>query len=435
MTQSTRWRKRLRWIPTYRWSERLRWIPATRWRERLRWIPAARWSERLPRIPTAHRCVFGLVACLLAAAALSLAAELPPDELQIQLNSYFDSFGVDVVYPTVSVTKRVSASTGVSGRVLVDAITAASIQSRFHVDGVTSATKTSHGGAGSGFDELRTEVGIGATELLGGQTLSLDVLHSREHDYISTTALVAGSFPFAKRNTELRTSLARSWDEVFPKTRTWRKDKGVTTLSAGLTQVLHPKAIAQLDLSYSAMDGMLTDVYQVVTVVDPERQESHYYEPRHPDQRIRRAVGVRANWRATERSSVQIGYRRYWDSWSVESDTFHGLYRIHLLERRTTLGLGLRVYNQGRASFFEPSYDGPQTYMSVDSKLDSGHTVEYQVQGTFQGSLIGGFLDDERIEITTHLNYYRRHTSTPDWHSRSRDLDAIVSGLGFRYRL
>lgn len=374
---------------------------------------------------------------LLFVCAPLTAGELPQDELQIQINGYSDNFGLDVWMPIVSISKHVSPSSSISGRALVDAVTSASMKSRFDVDGITSATHKESGG-GAGLDELRTEFGVGARHLLGDQTIAVDVLYSGEHDYSSTTVALAASHPFARNNTELQWSVLHSWDQVFPTTRTWRRDRDVTTLSATLTQTLHRSAIGQMELWYSDVEGMLTDVYQVVTIVDPVRRETKLYEPRHPNLRQRKAVGARVNLKVSESSALELGYRHYWDDWRVQSETIHGRHRRHAFGDRVTVEFGVRAYIQSRAFFFEPAYMEPQPYMSVDSKLDSGNSMEYEIQTTVPGAWvlrwIDGDSDEDAVQLTGHVRYYRRHTSNPDWHSRRQNLDAMLFGLGLQWR-
>ncbi len=133
---------------------------------------------------------------------------LPPNETQVNVSSYFDNFSVTVLYPSISVTKHLSESTSITGRYLVDMITAASIRSKRpaaissgggegklgKVDAVTAATPTSSSGGGGGnsgptFDEVRHELGLGFAQLALGGILTLDGLYSKESDYTSSTLI------------------------------------------------------------------------------------------------------------------------------------------------------------------------------------------------------------------------------------------------------
>ena len=362
--------------------------------------------------------------------------ELPDEEVQVSLNGYFDNFRVNVLYPSVSLTKHVGETTSLTGRYLVDVISAASIKSRFEVDGVTSATSNEHGGSQGGLDEVRHEVGLGITQLLSKATLTLNGLYSTEHDYTSKTLALQLSYPFARNNTVVQLGLVRSWDKVFPQTRTWTRDKQVFTLSGGLTQVLGRRLIAQLDVSYTQNDGLLSDAYQVVTIVRDAAVST--FEPVHPGHRTRKAIGLRVNYKLASPSALQLGYRYYWDDWEVRSHTVSTRYQ-HRLSSGVRLGLGVRTYVQSKAFFFEPDYSDPMPLMAVDSKLDKGYSTAFQFDVVFGGSSLDrvpvlAWFADQKMEFNLKFNLYRRHTAFPDWHSRFKNLYAYVISLGYRYR-
>ncbi|MEZ4650041.1 MAG: DUF3570 domain-containing protein [Candidatus Eisenbacteria bacterium] len=364
------------------------------------------------------------------------ASLLPESEINVGVNGYSDSFGVDVFYPSITATKRIGGHGAVSGRYLVDAVTSASMQSRFEVDGITSATHTTHGGSSARFDEVRHEIGISGAQLFGRTLGSVDVLHSTEHDYVSTTLAATAARTFRRENVEIRLGAVRRWDQVSPVTRTWTRPKDVTSLDVSLTQTLHRRGVGQIDFTHTAMDGQLADVYQVVPVVESENQSVRLLEPRHPGHRSRNAIGTRTTWKVASDTSMELGYRRYWDSWGIGSDTVHGNLRQRFFGGSVILGLGLRYYSQGRAEFFRDSYDGTERYLTVDSKLDSSRSTEYQFRAVFAGSLVRGLgiLDPDRSEVEAHVDLYERTTATPDWHSRREELRASLVSVGVRYR-
>ncbi len=377
-----------------------------------------------------------MVCCLVLAPQLN-TQNVPEDELQIIFNGYFDSFHVNVLYPSISLTKRVSGSLSINGRYVVDAVSAASMKSRFDVDGISSATHRDHGGSESSPDELRHEFNVGLTQKLGKGTVSVNGIYSTEHDYTSTTLTGRINYPFAKNNTTIGLGVVKSWDKVFPQTRNWKKDKDVLTLSASITQVLGRKMIAQADFSYTDMSGMLTDVYQVVTIIYPDQLAAIHYEPVHPSERERKAVGLRFKNLIAPLTSLELGYRYYWDTWDITSHTISGKLQKMFAARRLTLGLALRYYTQTRASFFKPTYMVPEPLMSVDSKLDSGQSWDAGLSAHINGRLFGkGFfgMKRENMDLTLNLNIYHRRTDSPDWHSRSKTLTAVITGIGLRYR-
>lgn len=360
--------------------------------------------------------------------------EIPDDELQVNLNSYFDSFNVKIVYPSISFTKRLTDSSSVNVRYLVDVISAASMKSLFKVDGVTSATDGEDGGGDNTPDEVRHEFGAGISQVLSGGTLSANLLYSKEHDYKSVTLAGTFSHPFAKKNTVLQVGVVRSWDNVHPQIRNWQKNKAVYTLSLNLTQILSKRFISQAIFSYNFAKGFLSDPYQVVQIIQNGTVQN--FESVHPDQRTRKALGLRTNYKVDQRSALHLGFRYYWDSWEVKSFTTSISFQQHLSEA-ATVGLEFRNYIQSKAFFFKESYGAPEEYMTVDSKLDEGFSNEYQFKLSLQGGQFKRmpFLADENLQINLRLNFYHRHSSAPNWHSRSKDLYAYILSLGVRYRL
>ncbi len=282
---------------------------------------------------------------------IDFAQILPANETQVNFSGYFDNFNVSVLYPSISITKHVSESTSVTGRYLVDMITAASIRSNNptpKVDVVTSAS--GRGGDGPPtFDEVRHEINFGLTQLVGSGILTFDGIFSTESDYTSSTLIGNFTQYFAENNTSLQLGIVRSWDRVFPKTKDWTKRKNVTTINANFSQNISKSLILQLLSSYTDNNGLLSDNYQQVPI-SIEGKDS-LFDPIHPDLRIRRAAALSIKYRLNEKSSLQLGYRYYWDSWDIRSNTYSANYQRYL-SKHVILGVGLRSNFQTQAFFF-----------------------------------------------------------------------------------
>ena len=390
---------------------------------------------------------------LLISVAVLFGQEITENEMQFNLNGYLDNFRVQIFYPSFSITKQINALTQVNGHYLVDAISAASMRSRFDVDGVTSATSpngirqeaegvdgvtsASPKSEGGGSDEVRNEFSGGITHQTGAGSVSVTGIFSTEHDYTSKTVTGQISWPFAKKNTIVQLGIVRSWDTLFPDTRTWEKNKDVVTFSGGLTQVLSTRAIAQVDASYSTHKGFLSDPYQVVRVTDGDTFRT--LESRSPDSRIRKAVGVRLNYKMTRLSALQLGYRYYWDDWEIKSHTIHTMLQKHLMEKNVTMGIGWRYYTQSKAYFFQESYTGDEAYLTVDSKLDECFSNTFESRIELNSILLNDIpflhpLASERTVFLANLNFYQRRTATPNWFSRYKNLYAYMISIGWRYR-
>ncbi len=382
---------------------------------------------------------------------IDFAQLLPSNETQVNLSGYFDNFSVSVIYPSISITKRVSESTSITGRYLVDMITAASIRNGSSksstsptlskVDAVTAASGRSSGGGGGGgdnplpsFDEVRHELNLGFAQLLGSGILTGDALYSTESDYTSSTLIGNFTQYFAENNTSIQLGVVRSWDKVFPKTKNWKKNKNVITINANLSQVISKDLLLQLLSTYTNNNGLLSDNYQLVPI--SINGTDSLFDPVHPDLRIRSAAALSLKYRLSDKSSLQLGYRYYWDSWDISANTYSANYERYL-SKHVILGLGWRGNFQTQASFFKPKYLVPEQYMTVDIKLDAGYSNELQ----FNLILTGGdhqeylpFLKDDRVQYIFNLNFYLRHTNSPYWFNNMNNLFAADINLGIRYR-
>ncbi len=296
--------------------------------------------------------------------SIGFAQLLPSNETQINFSGYFDSFNVQVLYPSISITKQVSESTSINARYLVDMITAASIRSNSpssssssalkKVDVVTSASgRTISGGSGGysppTFDEVRHEFNLGVTHVFGKTILSADGLYSTESDYTSSTLIGNLTQYFAENDATVQLGIVRSWDKVFPKTKTWKKDKNVTTINANFSQVITKDLIFQLLTTYTDNNGLLSDNYKLVPI--SINGVDSLFDPIHPNLRIRRAAAFSFKYRLTDESSIQAGYRFYWDTWNINASTYSANYEKYL-SSHVILGVGWRTNFQTQAFFF-----------------------------------------------------------------------------------
>ena len=103
------------------------------------------------------------------------------------------------------------------------------------------------------------------------------------------------------------------------------------------------------------------------------------------------------------------------------------------------MGSGVRLYSQSSAFFFEPEYTEVQEFMTVDSKLDKGYSAEFELEAIWPGEAlmktpILGAMFNENVDLTTRFSFYVRHTDSPNWHSRFRNLYAYIFSIGYRHR-
>jgi hypothetical protein len=382
------------------------------------------------------------------------AQELPEEELQVNISSYFDNFNVNVVYPDISVKKSLSETTGINGRFLVDVMSCASMRSIFKnvystqhvktynndIDAYTSATKNLNGGGDNDPDDYRLEGTFGITHILGDWTLSLTNIYSYEKDYTSNTLIGKVSMPFAKKNTIVDVGLIRSWDKISPQVKHWTADKDVISCDVSITQILGKNLLSQLNLSYSNAQGFLAEPYQVVKIFDFQHEDPaysrtvQYYEPISPEHRNRVAAGLRTIYGLSEVSSITMGYRIYRDDWEIMSHTLSALYQRSFSDDKIIMGLGFRYYTQSSAYFYKKHYDTVYSYMTVDSKMKEMYTNDIHFNINVAGDKMP-LIDNEDINFISSIRFYWRHTDSPDWHSGLYDLYAYMFSIGFKYSI
>lgn len=417
--------------------------------------------EQAPKVEVAVvvKNVLIFLSIILISFSIIKSETLPEDDVQINLNTYFDNFGVTIIYPEISAKKSIGTSTVINGRYLADAISSASMRSRFdsvysktnltnnikntkgELDAYSSASKRIYGGKETTPDELRHEFGIGILQYIGDISISLNNLYSTEHDYTSETIAASLNIPMAQKNSNLTLGLTKSWDKIFPETRSWTETKNALTLNIGFSQILSKDDIAQLDFSYNKSDGFLSDAYQIVKVLDTTDNinELHLLEPYSPNLRERFALGIREIHRLSESSSLQIDYRYYKDSWEVNSHTIGATYNTIWDDDKQQISMGLRYYTQNAAYFFSPDFyltnnfiNSTSQYISVDSKLNKLNSNELQLKYSVNGSKVG-FINNKNVDLNFRLNFYARTTETPDWHSGKNTLYAYIISIGFKY--
>ncbi|HMQ69980.1 MAG TPA: DUF3570 domain-containing protein [Ignavibacteria bacterium] len=362
------------------------------------------------------------------------AQDIPEDELQARINTYFDNFGVTVIYPSINYSKKLSENTSVSATYLTDIISAASMQSLFEVDGVTSATDRTYGGSDDTPDEWRHELGLGVTQKFFDGSFYVNGIYSIEHDYSSKTLLGSVTYPFAQQNAYLTLGATISFDKIFPENRYWTKDRNTYAFNAAFSQILGKNVIAQIDASYIDVSGYQLVGYQIVRIYDPAKNNFTTYEPVYPDTRIRRALGVRANIGITDDITLQPGYRYYWDSWDINSNTMYAILSRNFSETFSA-SLEYRQYYQTQAFFFLPYYTSLQEYMGVDGQINSGYSNVINFNFTLTGKKGSAFLTNENLQLIGTLGYYKRHYDSPDWHSGLLNLYALLFNIGIRYYL
>lgn len=259
---------------------------------------------------------------------------------------------------------------------------------------------------------------------------------STEYDYQSIAASGTVARDFRQKNTTLSLGLSLGFDQVDPvggvpaplapmspevggsQSPTGRldesDDKTLYDLLVGVTQVLDPSSLLQVNYSIGRSSGYLSDPYKLVSVIDTGPGANlgdpvaTLYEAR-PDNRTKQSLFLAYKRRLARSDVVDVSYRYHWDDWEVRSHTLDLKYRWALSER-SYLQPHLRLYQQSAAEFYN-------RFLLEGEPLPSFSSADYRL-GELTGVTVGLKYarprGDER-EWNVKLEYYSQSGDEPSF--------------------
>lgn len=280
------------------------------------------------------------IGTLILSAALTLPglhnaahAETPPENGSISLRylEYSESQpGLDrikVRSPSLSLVAPVAGEWAVEASLVSDHVSGAS--PRYHTV-VTSASRMS---------DSRNAADIRVTRYFSDGSLSVGAAFSNEHDYLSRALSVTGTVTSGNKNTTWTFGVGAANDAINPTNQAVINEKKNTwDLMAGVTQVLTPQDIAQINLGLSVGRGYYSDPYKI-------------FDNR-PRGRTTRTVllGWNHHFKNTD-GTGRLSYRYYSDTFAIKAHTF-SLEYVQPFADGWTVVPSLRMYSQSAASFY-----------------------------------------------------------------------------------
>lgn len=217
-----------------------------------------------------------------------------------------------------------------------------------------------------------------------------------------------------------------------PPARLGDQSKDLVDVLFGVTQVLSPHSLIQLNYSFGSTEGYLTDPYKYMSVVDgvagPNQGNplDYIYENR-PDSRTKQALYAAYKHRTEGDDTWDASYRYMWDDWGIKSHTLEGHYRWRL-GAHDYLQPHLRWYQQSAADFYRP-------FLLAAAPLPAAASADYRL-GDMTTSTLGlkwGHAFSRDVEIGMHVEYYRQsgdpHPATAIGVLRQYDLFPVVDAL------
>lgn len=235
---------------------------------------------------------------------------------------------------------------------------------------IASGLKLSLGGAGSWEMDFTSYSGrVGLAKELFGKNTTVSVGYNYERDTIK---------PFSG----IPLALGSMGETVVASSRR----KSVSSFVAGLTQVLTPGWLAQINWSHGVSRGYQTDPYKLVSLVDRDSGDpfAYIYESR-PRRRVRDSVYAGTKF-AFGSAVTDASVRWYRDNWGIRSWTF-ALSEHMPLGRNAYVEPGIRYYRQTGANFFRNYLfldENTPDFVSADSRLGAFHAWTFGLKAGVQ---------------------------------------------------
>lgn len=306
------------------------------------------------------------------------------------------------------------------------------------------------------FKDTRIALESSYTRPWGADTVSAGVAISAEHDYTSFGVNGGWSRDFNRKNTTLGIGFGYASDSINPEgglpiglqrqdgggtpSRAGDSDsKKVADLVLGLTQVLDPDSLMQVNYSFSQSTGYLNDPYKFLSVVDASGTPQQYNFENRPDSRTKHALYGEYKRFLRGSDVLDASYRFLTDDWGIVSHTFDLTYRWNSAETHYWEP-HLRLYQQSEADFYRTAlFTGEQDQLAFASSdprlgaytavtaglkygltLDSGNPLSIRLEYYFQRGQVKGLPS----QAATALSQFDLEPT----------LDAAMLTVGYRFK-
>jgi hypothetical protein len=240
---------------------------------------------------------------------------------------------------------------------------------------------------------------VKVTRYFSRSAISLGGAYSTENDYKSKAFSIDARFASEDNNRTWSFGLGTSNDVIdttYSGGAVVNQPKRTLELMAGVTQVMTPKDIVQLNLTHSNGKGYFTDPYKT-------------YDKR-PDTRKSTVGLIRWNHYVDQfDASVRSSYRYYSDSFGVASHTV-GADWVQSVGK-WTFTPGVRYYSQRAANFYFDGvagangiYDAPGTQAIAAGYLGAGKTFSADQRLSAYGAITASIKVDYAITDKTNLD-------------------------------
>ena len=338
------------------------------------------------------------ILCLLVSAP-GHSAILPEERADILYHSY-DGGGVTIDGPSVLVRKNVAEKFSFTGNYYVDMVTSASI------DVVTTASE---------YTEERKEYSLGVDYLSDRTILSLSYANSTESDYIADTLSLSLSQEFFGDLSTLTLGFGLGDDTVKQTGAPDFEDEiERKRFTVGFSQILTKRLIASISYESVFDEGFLNNPYRQVRVAAPVTGPGDrgydYIPENYPSTRNSEAIAIRGIYAINNKSSIRAEYRKYDDSWDVDSGNVEFRYSRYF-GNRWLAEVRTRFYDQTEGAFFyqdlfDFSADGTPEFYGRDKELSQYSAQQFGLSLSYTLRSRYDFFNNSTINFSwDRINY------------------------------
>jgi hypothetical protein len=216
--------------------------------------------------------------------------------------------------------------------------------------------------SGASISDTRTSISVTTRYYFPKGNMGFNYARSEEDDYESDALGLDIAWNNADGQRTYSAAISGSDDVLEPTEGTTpvkveREKRDMRSAYLGASQIISKRAIMQFGLSYTVLDGYLTDPYKL--------------NDKRPDERKQWAASISyRHFLAGPGAALHLNYRLYDDDWGVNSHTFDASWHQQFHPRLKLIPYA-RYYSQSAADFFGNVTDFSAQYYADDYRLSS----------------------------------------------------------------
>jgi hypothetical protein len=279
-------------------------------------------------------------------------------------------------------------------------------------DNVSGASPRFHTTAASHMSDKRVAADVKVKRYFDHGTVSVGAAYSNERDYQSTAFSLSGTKSSEDNNTTFSTGIGYNQDKINPTNQVVVNErKRGLELQVGVTQVLTPLDIVQINATYTEGVGYYSDPYKTLD--------------KRPRNRSTNVLLARWNHHLKDiGATTRASYRYYTDTFGVKAHTL-GLEVVKTYPNGWAVTPGVRYSTQSKADFyFDPPFPNGHT-------ADGFYTADQRLAN--MGSVTVGLKVSKQIDaessIDLKLESYVQRTGLYLGSNKSTGLDPLKATM------